>query len=267
MFADAVRHHCGKWNYGYLGSNHWFTRHEKEVCVISSFSLYFCEFISNNNNNQHHPSSSLSSLDYMGKKPLEGEKWTNNLSSRWLYVLCARFTREPARWRLEPWFSYDVTAAKVVILSSETAAMLVSKTNLWNSILGKQKCFALVQNFSRQLLIYQEKCFVWFICAVCPLNKLRWFLESAWSQDIPCIVLTVSYMLDLWLTVKLLQPEDSKADLRYSLWLGADARSVSFQILLRWKFDLDQLDSLLIWWFCFVDLATLLWQVTRKENL
>ena len=72
-------------------------------------------------------------------------------------MLCARFTSEPARWRLEPWFSYDVTAAKVVILSSETAAMLVSKTNLWNSILGKLKYFALVQNFGPSVANFPRK--------------------------------------------------------------------------------------------------------------
>ena len=78
--------------------------------------------------------------------------------------------------------------------------MFCSCSKLWPS----------VANLPRKVL-----CVV--ICAVYPLNKLRWFLESAWSQDIPCIVLTVSSKLDLWLTVKLLQREDSKADLRYSL--------------------------------------------------
>ena len=79
-------------------------------------------------------------------------------------MLCAQFTSEPAGWRLEPWFSYDVTAAKVVILSNEAAAMLVSKTNLWNSILGKHNYFALIQNFDRQLLIYLVLCVVYLYC-------------------------------------------------------------------------------------------------------
>lgn len=53
-----------------------------------------------------------------------------------------------------------------MILSNEAVAMLVSKTNLWNSILGKHRYFALVQNFGPSVANFPRKvlCVVYLRC-------------------------------------------------------------------------------------------------------